>query len=45
MPAYILRHIDPDLWAGFKARAKSEGRQLRWLLIEMISRYIEKGLE
>lgn len=44
VPDYILRNIDPSLWKKFKARAASEGRSLRWLLIELIKKYILNGL-
>jgi len=44
VPDYILRNIDPSLWDRFKERAASEGRSLRWLIFELIRRYVEKGL-
>jgi hypothetical protein len=44
VPDYILRNIDPKLWQQFKKRAESEGRSLRWLLLELIKRYITSGL-
>lgn len=44
MPDYILRNIDPKLWAQFKERAESEGRSLRWIILELIRRYIKDGL-
>lgn len=44
VPDYILRNIDPKLWQQFKARALSEGRSLRWLLMELIRRYVKEGL-
>jgi hypothetical protein len=43
--SFILRHIDPALWSGFKARASSEGRTLTWIIYTLIRRYVEKGLE
>jgi hypothetical protein len=45
MPSYMLRAIDPDLWARFRARAEREGRPLRALLLALIERYILKGLD
>jgi len=45
VPDYILRNIEPKLWKQFKQRAESEGRSLRWLLLELIKRYISNGLE
>ena len=44
MPDYILRNIEPKLWKQFKQRALSEGRSLRWLILELIRRYVERGL-
>lgn len=45
MASFILRNPDPDLWAQFKARAASEGRSLRWVLMELIRRYVVRGLD
>jgi plasmid stability protein len=44
MASFILRNPDPDLWKAFRERAASEGRSLRWLILELIRRYVEKGL-
>lgn len=44
MANYILRNVEPELWASFKQRAASEGRALRWLLLEMIVYYVKRGL-
>jgi hypothetical protein len=43
--SFILRDPDPKLWKQFKARAASEGRTLRWVILELIRRYVEKGLD
>jgi hypothetical protein len=45
MPNYILRGTDPVLWSAFRARASREGHSLRWLLLQLIQRYIERGLD
>ena len=42
--SFILRNPDPKLWAKFKQRAAAEGRTLRWIILECIRRYVEKGL-
>jgi len=42
---YIIRNTSTELWRAFKARAAEEGRSLRWLLEELIRRYVEKGLD
>lgn len=41
---YLLRNIDPLLWAKFKARAAKDGHPLRWVILHLIDRYISKGL-
>ena len=42
---YIIRDTSTQLWQDFKARAAREGRSLRWLLEELIRRYVERGLD
>lgn len=44
--SFIIRDVDTDtpLWAKFKARAASEGRTLRWIIMELIRRYVRDGL-
>jgi hypothetical protein len=44
MASFILRNPDPELWRAFRERAQSEGRSLRWLILELIRRYVENGL-
>ena len=44
MGAYILRNIDPTLWAKAKARAAKEGRGLRWVILTLIAWYADHGL-
>ena len=44
MPNYILRKIDPDLWASVKARAAAEGRPLRFVILALLKAYAEQGL-
>jgi hypothetical protein len=44
VPDYILRNIDGKLWKQFKERAESEGRSLRWIILELIRKYIQSGL-
>ena len=41
----ILRNPDPKLWDAFKQRAASEGHSLRWLILELVRRYVERGLD
>ncbi len=43
MPSYILRKIDPDLWASVKARAAAEGRPLRFIILALLKAYALKG--
>lgn len=39
MPAYILRRIDPDLWARVKARSKADGIPLRAIILKLLALY------
>jgi hypothetical protein len=39
MPSYILRKINPELWARFKARSESEGIPMRALMLKLIEAY------
>lgn len=41
---FILRSPDPSMWRKFKTRAAKEGHSLRWVILEMIRRYVEDGL-
>lgn len=48
MPAFILRIKDDDavsLWTAFKARVAQEGRSQRWVILELIKRYVDRGLD
>lgn len=44
MASYILRDIDADLWARFKARAAKEGRGLKFVVLRLIELYTKHGL-
>lgn len=39
MPSYILRTIDPDLWARVKVRSVSDGIPLRAIILKMLEMY------
>lgn len=39
MPAYILRAIDPALWATVKARAQQDGMPLRAVILLLLDLY------
>lgn len=41
MPSYILRSIDPDLWARFKARSEAEGIPMRPLILLLIEAFVD----
>jgi hypothetical protein len=38
---YIIRDTKTPLWQAFKARAAREGRSLRWVLEQLITRYVD----
>ena len=40
---YTLRQIDPELWDAVKKRAASEGRSIRFVLIELLQVYAKHG--
>lgn len=42
---YIIRDTKSELWDAFRARAATEGRSLKWLIEELIRRYVERGLD
>ena len=39
--SFILRDCDAGLWRRFKAKAGREGHTLRWVLLDLIRRYVE----
>jgi hypothetical protein len=39
MASYILRTIDPDLWARVKARSEAEGIPLRAIILKCLAMY------
>ena len=41
MPSYILRNIDPDLWARVKARSEQDGIPLRAIILKSLALYAE----
>lgn len=41
MPAYILRHIDPDLWAKVKAKAQSDQMPVKAVILKLLALYAE----
>ena len=43
MKHFSLRHVDPELWKRLKHRAASEGRTIRFVLIELIRVYADHG--
>lgn len=44
MTAYILKNIDTTFWLKVKARAKKDGHSLRFVLLQLLDRYVRKGL-
>jgi hypothetical protein len=45
MASFILRKIDDVFWSKFKARASAEGHSLKWIILRLIQRYIDRGLD
>lgn len=44
MPSYILRNIDPDLWARVKARSEKDGIPMRTIIFALLEHYVEHGV-
>jgi hypothetical protein len=44
MPTYLLRDVDAELWEKVKARAATEGRNMRWVLLRLLESYVERGV-
>jgi hypothetical protein len=44
MASYILRKINPELWARFKARSESEGIPMRALMLLLIKAYADHDI-
>ena len=42
---YLLRGIDDALWQRFKARAATEGRGLKFVVLRLVELYTEQGLQ
>lgn len=43
MASHTLKAVDDALWASFKARCQAEGRSIKWVLLELIRRYVAEG--
>lgn len=41
--SYVLRKIDPTLWKQFKRRVGAEGHTIRWVLLDLIRRYVSEA--
>jgi len=41
MPSYILRTIDPDLWARVKARSETDQIPLRAIILALLELYAD----
>lgn len=41
---YLLRGIDPALWAAVKARAATDGHTIRWVIVTLLTRYVARGV-
>lgn len=44
MKFYLLRDIPDELWVGVKRRAATEGHTLRWVVLQLLKRYVDAGL-
>jgi len=42
---YLLDQLPDDPWLAAKARADSEGRNLRWVILQLLTDYVQNGLK
>lgn len=45
MKFYLVRDIPDELWVRVKRRARSEGRSLRFIVLELLKRYAAHGFD
>ena len=43
--AYYLRSIPPDLWESVTAKAKAEGRNIRWVILHALRDWLNGSYE
>jgi hypothetical protein len=43
--AYYLRSIPPDLWESVTAKAKAEGRNIRWVILHALRDWLDGSYE
>ena len=43
--AYYLRSIPPDLWESVTAKAKAEGRNIRWVILHALRDWLDGAYE
>lgn len=41
MPSYLLRNVPVELWDRVKARASADGRNLRGLILWLLTKYAD----
>ena len=43
--SYILRNIPRHDWEKAKAKARSEGRTIRWVIIKLVRMWVEEEIK
>ena len=43
--SYILRNIPRQDWEKAKAKARSEGRTIRWVIIKLVGMWVEEEIK
>ncbi len=43
--SYILRNIPRHDWEKAKAKARSEGRTVRWVIIQLVRMWVEEDIK
>ena len=44
MLTYLLRDIDDKLWSAVKKRATNEGHSIKWVIVQLLTKYIKEGI-
>lgn len=42
---YLLKRIDPDLWAAFNLRARREGVTMRSVILQCVRAYVDGRID
>jgi hypothetical protein len=44
MSSYMLRNMPPELFKAAKDKAATEGHNLKWVILQLLTYYVKAGL-